>query len=1185
VRCPACGHENDPANRFCESCGRSLAATCPQCGSAVTPGARFCGKCGADLTIGPEGVPDVEADTGRGPSAVAERRLVSILFADLVGFTTIAERRDPEEVRDILSTYFDRMREIVSRHGGTIEKFIGDAVMAVWGTPTAHEDDAERAVRTGLSMVDAVDRLNEELHLPEKTLAIRVGVLTGEAAITVGAEGQGMVAGDLVNTASRVQATAPRGWVLVDGGTRRATESAIALEEAPTPMLKGKSVPIPVWRALRIVAGRGGSGKALGLEAPFVGRDEELRQVIDLFHATAREHKARLVSVSGLAGVGKSRLAWEFQKYSDGLVEPVLWHRGRCLSYGEGVTYWALAEMIRMRAGILEDEASPIAAAKLREAVVAAVPDVEERDWIEPRLGHLLGLDAGATFERQELFGAWRLFFERLSEPSTVVMVFEDLQWADAAVLDFIEYLLDWARNRPIFILTLARPELAERRPGWGASARAFGSLFLEPLPSEAMEDLVRGLVPGLPDELVTRICDRAEGVPLYAVETIRMLLDRGLVRQEESGYIVASEVDALTVPETLQSLISARLDGLPERERALLRDASVLGKTFGKEALAALTGQSTAELDELLDSLTRKELLGVERDPRSPELGQYGFLQDLVREVAYQTLTKKERKARHLAVARYLQSDWPEEEEVVQIVASHYLEAFRLAPDATDAPQVQTQARTSLDRAGERAASLGASEEARRYFERALELAHEPLEQARLMLRAGEMAWDDGQADEAIAYGERALQIFEAEGGAQAARASALLARWLWNQYRIDEALQRMEEAVQVLSGLPPDEGFAEIITELGRLYFFRGDRKRALEQIEEALRLAEELQLPGLISQGLNTKSLILSATGRLEESLALVRHSLLLAEGHGDMQAALRAYNNLVVMVRAAERHAEALELGERALALSRRVGSRSWEWQFAAQNGITQIEIGLWDEALHSVAVVPDPEEVPGARWPFAAVLISTAPIHLHRGELDTLERSLTRVGTLIGDSHDAQARATSELLRATVLLARGDYPSALAAAEETLRVSVESVGFDLYTKHAFAIAVTSAIILGEMEKTQELVDFVATRTLSEVPPGMRGHAARFRAMLAVSRGETEGIEPEFRGAEEIYEEIGTTFDLAVVRLEHAEWLAERGEEARARELLEQARATFERLRATPWLERADKVRLAEAAAGV
>jgi len=1186
VRCPACGSENEPDNRFCESCGRSLIGTCPQCGSGISPTARFCGKCGAVQAPEPGGVLGPEADLSRVPSHIAERRLVSILFADLVGFTPIAEQRDPEEVREILSTYFDRMREVVSRHGGTIEKFIGDAVMALWGTPVAHEDDAERAVRTALTMVATVDRLNEELQLPEATLAIRVGVLTGEAAITVGAEGQGMVAGDLVNTASRVQAVAPAGWVLVDEVTRRATESAVAHEEAGTPMLKGKSAPIPVWRALRVVAGKGGSGKALGLEAPFVGRDEELRQVVDLFHATGREGKARLVSVTGVAGIGKSRLAWEFEKYVDGLVEPVLWHRGRCLAYGEGVTYWALAEMVRMRAGILEEEPSESVAAKLREAVATHVPEIEEREWVEPRLAQLLGGDAAAGFERQELFGAWRLFLERLTHSSPVVMVFEDLQWADTALLDFIEYLLDWARNRPIFILTLARPELAERRSGWGASARTFTSLFLEPLFSDAMEELVRGLVPGLPDDLVERIRDRAEGVPLYAVETIRMLLDRGLVRREESRYVVAGDVDTLTVPETLQSLIAARLDGLSDGERGLLRDASVLGRTFGKEALAALTGRTPSELSELLASLTRKELLGVDSDPRSPELGQYGFLQALVREVAYQTLTKKERKARHLAVARFLQSDWPEEEEVVQIVASHYLEALRLAPDAPDAPEVRTQAQQSLSRAGERAASLGASEEARRYFERALDLAHEPLEQARLMLRAGEMAWDDGRADEALAYGERACQLFESEGGVRAAaRASARVAQWLWNQDRIDEALQRMEAAVQVLSRLPPDESLAEIVTELGRLYFFHGDREKALEQIEEALRLAEGFQLPRLLSQALNTKSVILSAIGRPEEALALVRHALALAERHGDMEAALRAYNNLAVEVRAAERHSEALELSERGLALARRLGIRAWEWQFAAQIGLTQVEMGEWDEALRSVSIVPDPDEVPGSKWPFSATLIGTVGIHVHRGDMDAAERSFRLVQELIGDSHDAQARATVGLLRAMVLLGRGDHRGALAAAEVTVSLSLEVLGFDLYTKHALACSVTAAAHVGDLESARELFELVESRPPGEIPLGTKAQAARFRALLASARGETQGIEPEFRAAEAIFEEIGTIFDLAVIRLEHAEWLAGQGEVGWARELLDQSRETFERLRATPWLDRVAKLRLAEAAAGV
>jgi len=501
-------------------------------------------------------------------SPVAERRVVSVLFADLVGFTTLSETRDAEDVRDLLTRYFETCRTLISRYGGTVEKFIGDAVMAVWGTPVAQEDDAERAVRAALELTAAVTELGQGVGTPG--LAARAGVLTGEAAVTLGAEGQGMVAGDLVNTASRVQSAATPGAVLVGEATKRLTEAAVVYEDAGTRELKGKAEPLQLWRALRVVAGVGGTNKSTGLEAPFVGRDRELRLVKDLFHTSADEKKAHLISVVGIAGIGKSRLSWEFFKYIDGLATPIRWHRGRCLPYGEGVTYWALAEMIRTRAGILEAEAPASATVKLRQAVEDVVPDQEERQWIWPRLATLLGLEDGTGRDQEGLFAAWRLFYERLAEEMPTVMVFDDLQWADAALLDFIEYLLEWSRDHPIFIVTLARPDLIDRRPTWGAGRKNFTSLFLEPLPLAQMEELLAGLVPGLPDELRTKILQRAEGVPLYAMETVRMLLDRGLLVPQGSAYLAAGPIETLEVPETLHALIAARLDGLTADERRL---------------------------------------------------------------------------------------------------------------------------------------------------------------------------------------------------------------------------------------------------------------------------------------------------------------------------------------------------------------------------------------------------------------------------------------------------------------------------------------------------------------------------------------------------------------------------------------------------------------------------------------
>ena len=459
--------------------------------------------------------------------------------------------------------------------------------------------------------------------------------------------------------------------------------------------------------------------KSHGLEAPFVGRERELRQIKDLFHASAEDGKPHLVSVTGIAGIGKSRLAWEFYKYIDGLPQLTWWHRGRCLAYGEGVTYWALADMVRMRCRIAEEEEPASALAKLRAALEEHVPDPEERQFVEPRLAQLLGLGDHEPRERQDLFAAWRLFFERLADTYPTVLAFEDMQWADESLLDFVEYLLEWSRNSPLYVITLARPELLERRSNWGAGHRNFSSLYLEPLSQDAMEELLIGPRSRAVADAREQILARAEGVPLYAVETVRMLLDRGLLVQEGPVYSPVGEIRSLEVPETLHALIAARLDGLSADERRLLQDGAVLGKTFTPAALAALSGRPEDELRQLLAGLVRKEVLGVQADPRSPEHGQYGFLQDLVRHVAYETLSKRERRARHLAAAEYLDAAFAaEESEIVEVVASHYLDAYRAVPDADDAEETKRKAYETLVRAGVRAASLGAAAEARRYFE-----------------------------------------------------------------------------------------------------------------------------------------------------------------------------------------------------------------------------------------------------------------------------------------------------------------------------------------------------------------------------------------------------------------------------------------------------------------------------------
>ncbi len=463
---------------------------------------------------------------------------MSVVFVDLVGFTTWSEAREPDVVRELLSGYFDRARTVVGRYGGEVEKFIGDAVMAVWGARVASEDDAERAVRAALELVSEVEEYGEDAGVVG--LQARAGVVTGQVA-SWSSPGEGLVTGDRVNTAARVQAAAQPGEVLVDEATRVAAQAAIAFEPAGSHQVKGKAEPLVLARALRVVAGVSGSQRVDGLEAGLVGRARELALVKELFHATQESGRARLVLVSGVAGVGKSRLGWEFEKYADGLSAALWWHRGRCLSYGDGVAFWALAEMVRQRFDIAQNESTGSVVRKLAEQLPRWVPDEAERDFVFPRLGALLGAGE-AELSREELFAGWRLFLERMAASQPVVLVIEDLHWADTGLLDFIEYLLEWSADVPIFVLALSRPELAERRPGWLADRRNATSIQLDPLDNDAVGVLLDGLVPAMPAGARSRIVDRSEGVPLYAVETVRSLIDRDLVVPRDGAYTLAGD-------------------------------------------------------------------------------------------------------------------------------------------------------------------------------------------------------------------------------------------------------------------------------------------------------------------------------------------------------------------------------------------------------------------------------------------------------------------------------------------------------------------------------------------------------------------------------------------------------------------------------------------------------------------
>ena len=1145
MTCPSCGFENEPGRKFCGECGTPLATPCPSCGTLNSPGMKFCGECGTVLTVT---VPTTTRASAT-PAPAAERRLVSLLFADLVGFTALSETRDAEETRELLSRYFETCQRVIELYGGTVEKFIGDAVMAVWGTPVATEDDAERAVRAALDLVATVPELDPALQA-------RAGVLTGEAAVTIGAQGQGMVAGDLVNTASRVQSAAEPGTVLVGEPTKRASEAAIAYASAGTHELKGKAEPVSLWRALRVTAGRGGALKSAGLEPPFVGRDRELRLVKELFHASADESRAHLVSVIGIAGIGKSRLGWEFFKYVDGLEEGVWWHRGRCLAYGEGVAFWALAEMVRMRAGIAEGEEPSSASAKMRDAVTQFVTDAEERRFVEPRLLHLLGLEDGPAEAKEELFGAWRLFFERMADQGPVALLFEDLQWADSALVDFIGHLLEWTRQRPIYVLCLARSELVERHPEFGHGSHQT-TLSLAPLSEQAMTELLDGFVPGLPAELRTRIVERAEGIPLYAVETVRMLLDRGLLTEEDGVYRLTGEVAELEVPETLQGLIAARLDGLTAEERRVLQDGSVLGKTFSRESLAALSGYPEADLDPLLSGLVRKEILGVQADPRSPERGQYGFLQDLVRRVAYETLARRDRKARHLAAARQLeQSFGAAEQEIVEVVAAHYFAAFEAQPEADDAAEIKTRARELLARAGERAGSLGALGEAHRSLEQAALLADDPVERALLLEHAGWWAQRNADLVTAERHFGAALDLFTEEGERHAAaRVSGRLGAAEIATGRDQQGLRRMEEAFAAVAGDQPDEDVADLASRLARRHAFARDVDRATGANELALAVSQALRLPETLSRALGTKAYLARIADRPEEELALQRH-LVRHALENDLPPGLRAtaYGLLSDTCLAGDRYGEALEALDEALSLARRGGDRHAEWYTLAETSYTLTMTGRWDEATATFAELPG--EALG-HSDYVSVLTGVLEVHIHRGEVEAARELLAQWADL-ENALSHQDRAIYVAAHATVLHADGRHTDALASGAEAAGHTEVAQA----VKQGLTWAVEAALTLGKRDRADELL-----RHVEERPPGLRApfleaQAQRFRARM---NGDPEG----FKAAAAAFREYGIRFWLAVTLLEHGELTGDSS-------LLAESREIFEELKATPWIERLDAV---------
>jgi class 3 adenylate cyclase/tetratricopeptide (TPR) repeat protein len=1079
---------------------------------------------------------------------------VSVLFADLTGFTSFSEARDAEDVRETLSEYFEMSRRIVDSYGGRVEKFIGDAVMALWGAPVANEDDAERAVRAGLDLVAAVFGLGDRLGVD---LRLRVGVLTGVAAVELDAVDEGMVIGDAINTASRIQSLAEPGSVLVDDVTRAVTHRSIAYEDGGAHFVKGKSAPVHTWRALRVVGAVGGAERT-DLEPPLVGRATELGVIKGALDGLiASEAGLRLVTVAGEPGLGKSRLAWELKKYADGLAATVLWHHGQAMSF-EGAGFSSLADMVRARAEIDPNEPSSVSQSKLEGLANDAFgSDDPGRDQVLRGLGRLLGLDDGQELiDRGELFSAWRLLFEQLSAEAPVVMLFEDLQWADQGLFDFIAHLCAWASRARILVLVFSRPD--ERLD---ELAKLGERIDLQPLDDEDIEALIGGAVEEAPAGLVSGVREHAAGVPLFAVESLRMLADRGIMApaEEANRYRLVADVDDLDVPPSIHSLVAARLDRLGDLERQVLRGGAVFGQAFGLTAAAVLAGLSTGAAEPVLERLVGRQFLTRDTDPRSQTRGTYSFVHKAVQRVVLSTLSKRERKARHLAAVDYL-SAHHSGPDLAAIQAEHLLAAHGAYPDAADAVDIRRRALTLTLEAGERAESVGALNEAVTLFAQAAEIDEAELARAEHHVRAARCAELYGHLEEVAAgHYAAARELHEQVGDER--EALRLRARELnvyqWSQ----EASGRTEPLQKVYETLRgrQDAAFADAAALLGQLLYANGSAAAAEAIAAEAVAAAEASGANLELGVALNLRACALIELARPEEAVEVFQaaHEIWERYSPSDVPGSL---GNIAIALAALGRFQEAVTAGRQAIDAAERFASRVHRNLAALQLARSHFSLGQWDQAVQLV------DSVAGETAPANRGMVIGPPllVAIHRGETQRARAIIAE----FDQQNEADSGAAFESdYRSLHDVALAHLNQSPGPASEVIATAQSGDYAEWPTWLPLAVD-----LIAQATNDEPLIRAAAALGREMVPmssPIVTAQVARVDALLRARSGETGEAAAKWFEAIGIASGAGMDFDAAALMLERFEHVPDA---PGALDGLRAAADTFTKLRATPWSRR-------------
>jgi class 3 adenylate cyclase/tetratricopeptide (TPR) repeat protein len=1129
-------------------------AVCPKCGEDNPDKAKFCLECATPLAT-------------RKVEVTEERKIVSVLFVDLVDFTARSHAADPEDVRAALQPYHALLKREIERFGGTVEKFIGDAVMAVFGAPIAHEDDAERAVRAALRIIDAIEELNQDASNLE--LSIRAAVNTGEGLVNVSAQpqaGEGMVTGDVVNTASRLQGIAPVNGVAVGELTYRSSRNVFEYEAMEPVSLKGKPEPVPIYQALRPTSRMGYEAEATHA-TPFIGRELDLGILRQTYQRMLREDSTQLVTITGEPGVGKSRLLAEMFSFVDDGPDIVFWRQGRCLPYGEGITFWALGEIIKAHAGILESDSAKEASDKLTAAVDAVLQDDSQRSWVTSRLAPLVGARTEATrASKEESFTAWRRFLEAVAETRPLILVFEDLHWADPSLLGFIEHFVDWSSGVPVLVVCTARPELQERHPGWGGGFKNSTTVSLSPLTDTETAQLISALLSQavLPAEMHTALLERAGGNPLYAEEFVRMLSDRGILRATGRALDIDQDAD-IVLPDNVQALIAARLDTLAPERKSLLHDASVVGKVFWAEALAALAEGDEGDVRQGLHELTRKELVRPARTSSLVGSEEYSFWHALIRDVSYSHIPRAQRLAKHKAVAAWIESVAGERvADHAEVLAHHYEEALDLArrSGAHQAVGVlEAQSRKFLVMGAERARHLD-MQRAYDLYLRALELLPpEDSTRAKVLFEAAKIASGMGATDEAEAQYREVLALSR-EAGDLSLQGQVLdwLAQLLQNQGRILETEAFAVEAIELLEQVPPSPALCHARYTLSYIRWEEGSFSEALDLADQAHDLAQKLSDKHSISLALDARSIARMDLGDVHGHDD-ARRALHFALEVGNPFLVCAQYNNLASATWWIEGPVEALALYEKAIQLGEERGVLWIAFHARAESVWSLFDLGRWEEVLAEAERITEWGSRHGDRHFEAIAAPYKAWIASLRGqgqEAKMLEPLFLELAREIGG---LQVMVPALAIAAAINMAVGE-----GFAAERLIGELEKTtdGRPNWRARYITAVVRVLVSLSQLEHAEQLLE-----TVSDVPfTRDRYSVLAARAIVAESRNEHERAVVFYKDAATKWESYGHVLEQAHALFGAARCLVALDRRPEALTMLEEARTLFGSLGAGP-----------------